>query len=97
MVEQEKKDKVEELVEWAAKKIHLIVVSFAQNHGKESPNPQWENLRETAREHYCSLALEILSHPNLALIDREDETYSAALITGAVIPLAEAVKGASND
>ena len=51
----------EELREEVAIQLHLMVVSFAKQHGRESPEELWPSLRETAKDHYRELAAQILS------------------------------------
>jgi len=79
-------DKVEELVEWVAEQIDDRIAGFTTPYGSQ---------------HYTGLARQILSHPDLALIDKEtnfgyykywvklDDEYWHP-----VIPLAEHLKEA---
>ena len=52
------------LREEVAIQLHLMVVSFAKQHGRESPEGLWPGLRETAKAHYRELAAQILSPIN---------------------------------
>jgi len=93
-------NKVDELVEWVARVIY------------EEPQAisyfNWETAQERDKQYYRRKAKQILSHPDLALIDRENDLPEVAYHSSnwcliprrfikshieAVIPLAGAIKG----
>ena len=70
--------KVEELVEWVAK-----IIYGEENHFDDLDTLDWY------KEKYRTKAKQILSHPDLALIDRENTLFENEY---SIIPLAEAIK-----
>ena len=80
--------KVEELVEWVARQLYDCK-------DKELRREDWDSMAPVIRAFYIGqyhwLIEQILSHPDLALIDRERMVIST-VAKPKVIPLAEALK-----
>ena len=94
-------NKVEELVEWVAEQMWN---NFVRYHEEQrlyvvAPNPDWKVLKEKypkglgVRTTYV-LTKRLLSHPDLALIDRENTLFENQY---SIIPLAEALKEATDE
>jgi len=86
-------DKVDELVEWVAKELHYYdwdcEVSMAYNYGGSGV---WEEQDDVLHQFYLNRAKQLLSHPDLALIDRENPNTCMDCAGVYVIPLADALK-----
>lgn len=52
----------------------------------------WDNAREFVKEGWRHKAKQILSHPDLALINRDEAKWGDGVFLYRVIPLAEAIK-----
>ncbi len=102
-----KMDKIKELVEWVAKGLYVKVTGqlLLANYFGDQPTYEvsWDKLSDTAKAAWIEYAKQILSHPDLYLVDMKkatsiDNQYLGKLWVIAqeyVIPLAEALKEAN--